>query len=87
MLMAPAYPCFRADLAVKDGRFAKFSGPVPAAGAKEIDAIGCIVAPGAVDLHNHYDGRLNWDPYTSMSGWFWGYLPDHRPVRLRLRPY
>ena len=61
-------PCFRADLAVKDGRIAKFSGRIPAAGAKEIDASGCIVAPGAVDLHTHYDAQLNWDPYA--SGWF-----------------
>ena len=63
-------PRFRADLAVKVGRIAKFSGRVPAAGAKEIDASGCIVAPGAVDLHTHYDAQLNWDPYASMSSWF-----------------
>ena len=63
-------PRFRADLAVRDGRIAKFSGRIPAAGAKEIDASGCIVAPGAVDLHTHYDAQLNWDPYASMSGWF-----------------
>ena len=60
---------FRADLAAKDGRIAKFSGRVPAAGAKEIDASGCIVAPGGGDLHTHYNGQLNWDPYASMSGW------------------
>jgi len=36
---------------------------------KEVDATGCIVAPGAIDLHNHYDLQLNWDPYATMSGW------------------
>ena len=61
-------PRFRADLAVTDGRIAKFSGRVPAAGAEDIDASGCIVAFGAVDLHTHYDAQLNWDPYA--SGWF-----------------
>ena len=63
-------PCYRADLAVKNGRITKISGKIKAGDAKEIDASGCIVAPGAVDLHTHYDGQLNWDPYCSLSGWF-----------------
>ena len=63
-------PRYNADLAVKDGRVTKISGRIPAGGAREIDASGCIVAPGAIDLHTHYDGQLNWDPYASLSGWF-----------------
>ena len=63
-------PRFRADLAVKNGRVAMISGRINAGGAKEIDASGCIVAPGAIDLHTHYDAQLNWDPYASLSGWF-----------------
>ena len=63
-------PRYKADMAVKDGRVAKISGRISAGGAKEIDAVGCIVAPGAVDLHTHYDAQLNWDPYASLSGWF-----------------
>ncbi len=63
-------PRYRADLAVKDGRVAMISGRIPGGGAKEIDAAGCIVAPGAIDLHTHYDAQLNWDPYASLSGWF-----------------
>ena len=63
-------PRFRADLAVKNGRVAMISGRIPAGGAREIDASGCIVAPGAIDLHTHYDAQLNWDPYCSLSGWF-----------------
>ena len=63
-------PRFRADIAVKNGRVARISGRIPAGGAREIDAGGCIVAPGAIDLHTHYDAQLNWDPYASLSGWF-----------------
>ena len=63
-------PRYRADLAIKDGRVSKISGKINASGAKEIDASGCIVAPGAIDLHTHYDAQLNWDPYASLSGWF-----------------
>ncbi len=63
-------PRYRADLAVKNGRVSKISGKINPGGAKEIDAGGCIVAPGAIDLHTHYDAQLNWDPYASLSGWF-----------------
>ena len=62
-------PRYKADLAVKDGKVAKISGKINPAGAKEIDASGCIVAPGAIDLHTHYDAQLNWDPYATLSGW------------------
>ena len=63
-------PRYRADLAVKDGRIAMISGKIAPGSAREIDASGCIVAPGAIDLHTHYDAQLNWDPYCSLSGWF-----------------
>ena len=63
-------PRYKADLAVKDGRVVRISGKISAGGAKEIDASGCMVAPGAIDLHTHYDAQLNWDPYASLSGWF-----------------
>ena len=63
-------PRYRADLAVKNGRVAAISGRIPSGSATEIDASGCIVAPGAIDLHTHYDAQLNWDPYCTLSGWF-----------------
>jgi len=63
-------PRIRADVGIKDGRVAMISGRIAASGAKELDASGCIVAPGAIDLHTHYDAQLNWDPYASLSGWF-----------------
>ena len=63
-------PKYRADLAAKNGRIAMISGGIKPRGAREIDASGCIVAPGVIDLHTHYDAQLNWDPYASLSGWF-----------------
>jgi N-acyl-D-aspartate/D-glutamate deacylase len=62
-------PKYRADVAVKDGRVAKVGGKIRPGAAKELDASGCFVAPGAIDLHTHYDAQLNWDPYASLSGW------------------
>ena len=55
-------PRVRADVGIKNGRIAMISGRINAGGAKELDASGCTVAPGAVDLHTHYDAQLNWDP-------------------------
>ena len=63
-------PRYRADVAVKNGRIVMIGGKIRGGGAKELDASGCIVAPGAVDLHTHYDAQLRWDPYASLSGWF-----------------
>jgi N-acyl-D-amino-acid deacylase len=62
-------PSYRADLAVKNGAIAMISGRIKGVAHREIDAGGCIVAPGAIDLHCHYDAQLNWDPYCSLSGW------------------
>ena len=63
-------PQYKSDVAIKDGRIVRISGRINPGAAKEIDASGCIVAPGAVDLHTHYDAQVNWDPYCSLSGWF-----------------
>ena len=63
-------PRYKADVGVKDGRIAMISGVIKAGAARELDASGCIVAPGAIDLHTHYDAQLNWDPYATLSGWF-----------------
>ena len=63
-------PRYKSDVAIKDGKIATIDGRIKSGGAKEVDASGCIVAPGAIDLHTHYDGQLNWDPYCTPSGWF-----------------
>jgi dihydroorotase len=44
----------RADVAVDDGRITAVGPDLPAAdGATELDATGCFVSPGFVDLHVH----------------------------------
>jgi N-acyl-D-aspartate/D-glutamate deacylase len=64
-----AMPAFHGDVAIKNGKIAMISGHIRGTATEELDATGCIVAPGAVDLHNHYDLQLMWDPYATMSGW------------------
>jgi len=58
-----------ADVAVKDGLVAEIGRVAPARARRVLDADGLIVAPGFVDLHTHYDGQLQWDPWCSISGW------------------
>ena len=61
-------PRFAADVAVKDGTIAGI-GKIGDAAAKVIDAAGCIVAPGFIDPHTHYDAQICWDPAISPSLW------------------
>jgi N-acyl-D-amino-acid deacylase len=45
-------PAFLADVAIKNGRVAAI-GRIPGDAAVRIDAGGCIVAPGFIDVHTH----------------------------------
>ena len=58
-------PAFRADIGIREGKIARV-GRI-GAGEREIDATGCIVTPGFVDGHTHYDAQLNWDPLLTNS--------------------
>jgi N-acyl-D-amino-acid deacylase len=60
---APGVP---GDLAIADGRIVGV-GSVGAAGDHVIDASGCVVAPGFIDIHTHYDAQVFWDPALTPS--------------------
>src|SRR6185369_14441180 len=57
---------FRADVAISNGLIEKV-GAVKGKGRQEIDAKGCFVTPGFVDVHTHYDGQITWENTLSPS--------------------
>jgi len=56
-----------ADVRVVDGRIAEIGEGLSA--ADELDATGCVVAPGFIDIHTHYDAQVFWDPSLTPSSW------------------
>src|SRR6478752_11344 len=62
-------PRRKGDVWIKDGKIAQIGGRVNGVAERIIDAAGCIVAPGAIDLHTHYDAQVRWDPWCTISGW------------------
>jgi len=62
-------PRYRADLGIKNGKIAKIGRLGSSSATQVLDATGLIVAPGAIDLHTHYDAQIHWDPYCSIGSW------------------
>ncbi|MSP67448.1 MAG: amidohydrolase [Alphaproteobacteria bacterium] len=61
-------PARQADVAVAGGRIAEI-GRIKESAAKVIDAAGCVVAPGFIDPHTHYDAQICWDGAVTPSSW------------------
>ena len=56
-----------ADVAVSAGVIEEI-GP-NLRGKHELDASGCAVAPGFIDIHTHYDAQVFWDPALRPSSY------------------
>ena len=54
-----------ADIAIADGRIAEVGSNLK--GERALDAGECIVAPGFIDIHTHYDAQVFWDPALTPS--------------------
>jgi N-acyl-D-amino-acid deacylase len=61
-------PRRRGDLGIRAGRIAAL-GDVRGTATRTVDADGCIVAPGFVDIHTHYDAQVFWDRMLTISPW------------------
>jgi dihydropyrimidinase len=57
----------RADVLVADGVIAAI-GEVDRSGATVYDAEGCLVIPGAIDVHTHVFGRIEQDTRSALCG-------------------
>lgn len=57
---------FRGDVAVAGDKIVAV-GEVSGTARETIDADGCAVTPGFVDIHTHYDGQVSWDQVLAPS--------------------
>jgi dihydropyrimidinase len=80
----------RADVLVDAGRVVEV-GAVDRRGAEVVDATGCLVLPGAIDVHTHPFGGLRDDSRSALCGGttsalaFVDALPGERPAEAARR--
>ena len=58
----------RADVAGNAGRIIEI-GKISDSAKQTIDAADCVVAPGFIDPHTHYDAQICWDAAVTPSPW------------------
>jgi len=56
-----------ADVAIADGVITQIGTNLK--GARVVDAAGCAVTPGFIDIHTHYDAQVFWDPALRPSSY------------------
>ena len=57
----------QADVAIADGVITEIGPNLRS--KQELDAAGCAVAPGFIDIHTHYDAQVFWDPALRPSSY------------------
>lgn len=55
----------RADVLIDGDRIVAIGTGL--SGDRVLDATGCVVAPGFIDIHTHYDAQVFWDPSLTPS--------------------
>ena len=61
-------PGVAADVRIEGDRVVEVGPGLSADGVDRVlDATGCIVAPGFIDIHTHYDAQVFWDPSLTPS--------------------
>jgi dihydropyrimidinase len=78
------------DVLIEDGVIREL-GDVDTSGAAILDAAGCLVLPGAIDVHTHVFGRIHDDTRSALRGGttaalaFVDALPGERPAEAARR--
>jgi len=60
-------PGVTADVAIDGDRIVGVGPDLATKGARVLDAEGCVVAPGLIDVHTHYDAQVFWDGALTPS--------------------
>jgi N-acyl-D-amino-acid deacylase len=58
-------PGHRSDVAITGGKITEVGKNL--SGDRVLEADGCVVAPGFIDIHTHYDAQVFWDPALTPS--------------------
>jgi N-acyl-D-amino-acid deacylase len=59
---------YHGNVAITDGKIVGV-GDVDGLAEKVIDASDCVVSPGFIDPHTHYDAQICWDGAVTPSSW------------------